>query len=228
MRELDWSVGAVLKSLKDMELLDNTIVIFMSDNGPWYGGSTGGFKGMKATTWEGGIRVPFFIHYPKVFKENKTIDIPCWSPDIFPTVLSLTNIENTGKNILDGEDITELLKGNKTEHKAVYSMHNSTIMSIRKGDWKLFVEKPRFYHEVDLKTWKDKRGPDGTTILAPFEQATPAFYPGIKPEEPKNKIQLFNLKNDPTESTDLADEKPELVEVLLKEYEQFKESATKN
>ena len=228
MRELDWSVGEVLKSLKDLNLLDNTIVIFMSDNGPWYGGSTGGFKGMKATTWEGGIRVPFFIQYPKVFTETKVIDVPCWSPDVFPTLLSLTNIENTGNNILDGEDITEILKGNQTEHNAVFSMHNSTIMSVRKGDWKLFVNKPRFYHEVDLETWKDKRGPDGTTIIAPFEQATPALYPGIKPEEPKNKIQLFNLKTDPTESNDLAEEKPELVEKLMQEYNLYKETATKN
>jgi uncharacterized sulfatase len=226
MRELDWSVGEVLKSLKDNKILDNTIVIFMSDNGPWYGGSTGGFKGMKATTWEGGIRVPFFIQYPKIFKENKTIDVPCWSPDVFPTLLSLANIENTGNNILDGEDIMEILRGNQTEHKAVYSMHNSTIMSIRKGDWKLFVNKPRFYHKVDLDTWVDKRGPDGTTIIAPFEQATPALYPGIKPEEPKNDIQLFNLKEDPTESNDLAKDKPELVEGLIQEYKLFKETVT--
>lgn len=228
MRELDWSVGAVMESLKNLDLLENTIVIFMSDNGPWYGGSTGGFKGMKATTWEGGIRVPFFIHYPKVFTQQKTIDVPCWSPDIFPTLLSITNIENSSNNTIDGEDITEILKGNQKEHKAVYSMHNSTIMSIRKGDWKLFVNKPRFYREVDLDTWVDKRGPDGTTILAPFEQSNPAHYPGIKPEEPKNKIQLFNLKNDPTESQDLAQEKPELVDELLKEYNTFKETATKN
>jgi len=228
MRELDWSVGEVMKSLKENNLLENTIVILMSDNGPWYGGSTGGFKGMKATTWEGGIRVPFFIHYPKVFKENLIVDVPCWSPDIFPTLLSLTNIENKSTKTIDGENITDILKGKQTEHKAVYSMHNSTIMSIRKGDWKLFVNKPRFYRKRNLDNWKDKRGPDGTTIIAPFEQATPALYPGLKPAEPKNKIQLFNLKNDPIESIDLAEEKPELVQELLQEYNNFKENSTIN
>ena len=176
---------------------------------------------MKATTWEGGIRVPFLIHYPKVFKEKMVVDIPCWSPDIFPTVLSLANIKSQSNNVLDGEDITEILKGNQTAHKPVFSMHNSTIMFIRKGDWKLFVNKPRFYREVNLETWKDKRGPDGTTIIAPYEQATPALYPGIKPEEPKNKIQLFNLKDDPTESNDLASEKPEIVKQLMQDYKTF-------
>lgn len=226
MRELDWSVGEVLDELEEQQLLENTIVIFMSDNGPWYGGSTGGFKGMKATTWEGGIRVPFFIHYPKVFTENKVIDVPCWSPDIFPTILSLTGIETSIPNKLDGEDISEILKGNQIDHQPVFSMHNSTIKSIRKGDWKLFVSKPRFYRPVNLETWKDKRGPDGTTIIAPFEQATPALYPGIKPKEPENEIQLFNLRTDPTESNDLAKEKPELVNELLQDYEKFKANCT--
>ena len=65
IRELDWSVGEIYRTLEEMEILENTIIIFMSDNGPWYGGSTGGFKGMKATTWEGGIRVPFIVRLPK-------------------------------------------------------------------------------------------------------------------------------------------------------------------
>ena len=89
IRELDWSVGEVVSTLKELDLLDNTIVIFMSDNGPWYGGSTGGLKGMKATTWEGGIRVPFIMHYKKVFPPGNEVDVACWSPDIFPTLLAL-------------------------------------------------------------------------------------------------------------------------------------------
>ena len=102
MRELDWSVGAVLQTLEDLELLDHTIVIFMSDNGPWYGGSTGGLKGMKATTWEGGIRVPFIIQYPKVFKEKLKIDIPKsrrkWSDYIELTGVTKNNLKDIKKN----------------------------------------------------------------------------------------------------------------------------------
>lgn len=226
VRELDWSVGEVLSTLKKLKLLDNTIVIFMSDNGPWYGGSTGGFKGMKATTWEGGIRVPFMIRYPKVFPENKKIDVPLWSPDIFPTLCALTNITPTKGVILDGKDITPILQGKNKTHAPVFSMHNDEIMSIRKGDFKLFVNKPRYRRTVDLSTWSDPRGPDGTTIIAQMEgQATPADYPGLTPEEPKSKIQLFNLKTDPTESHDLASDRPEVVENLLQEYQKFKMSS---
>jgi arylsulfatase A-like enzyme len=225
IRELDWSVGEVISTLEKLEILDNTIVIFMSDNGPWYGGSTGGLKGMKATTWEGGIRVPFIMHYQKVFPQGSSVDVACWSPDIFPTLLALTGISPAEENILDGQDITGILKGEQRDHAPVFSMHNEHIMSVRKGDWKLFVREPRSYREVDLTTWSDPRGPDGTTILARMEgQATPALYPGVIPEKPDQDIQLFNLREDPTESNNMADQRPEVLEDLMLEYQKYENS----
>jgi len=226
IRELDWSVGEIMNTLKKLEILDNTIVIFMSDNGPWYGGSTGGLKGMKATTWEGGIRVPFIISYPKIFPENSKVEVPCWSPDIFPTLLSLTNVSPSSQNVLDGKDITEILKGNQTTHDPVFSMHNSNMMSVRKGDWKLFLRNPGYFKEIDLSTWKDRRAPDGITIIASPGQATPAQYPGIIPTKTENEIQLYNLKIDPMESNDLSEVNPEKVKELLQDYQKFEESLT--
>lgn len=229
LRELDWSVGEITETLKNLGILDKTILIFMSDNGPSFGGDTGGLKGKKAKTWEGGIRVPFIIRYPEVFPENTRVDVPCWSPDIFPTLLSLTNVNPLTSAKLQGEDITRILQGTQKEHGPVFSLRNSDIMSVRLGDWKLFVKEPRYYKEVDLSTWSDWRGPDGETILAPVEgQATPAQYPGIVPLRPKDKveIQLFNLINDPTESNNLASKYPELVEELMEVYKSFKESLT--
>ena len=225
IRELDWSVGEICRELEELGILENTIVIFMSDNGPWYGGSTGGLKGMKATTWEGGIRVPFILRYPREFPAGTQVSVPCWSPDLFPTLLALTGIVPDTQNILDGEDLTGILKGNQQEHGPVFSLHNEHIMSVRSGDWKLFVRKPRYYREIDLSTWSDRRAPDGTTILARMEgQATPAQYPGIIPYEPENEIQLFNLKSDPTESRDLAGENPEMVRQLMGELTVFEKS----
>ena len=229
INELDWSVGEVMNTLKKLEILENTIVIFMSDNGPWYGGNSGGFKGMKATTWEGGIRVPFMIRYPKVFPSDKVIDVPMWSADILPTLVSLTNTKPTETTKLDGQNITEILKGNSTDHLPVFSMHNNDIMSIRKGEYKLFLDKPNLRVVNDISNWKDKRGPDGTTIIAPMTgQANPSQYPGVKPEKPKQKIQLFNLKNDPTESVDLSASNQEKVNELLEDYENFKNSFETN
>jgi arylsulfatase A-like enzyme len=224
IRELDWSVGEIMNTLKKLGILENTIVIFMSDNGPWYGGSTGGLKGMKATTWEGGIRVPFIISYPEIFPQNKKIEVPCWSPDIFPTLLSLANISSPSQNILDGKDITEILKGNQVIHDPVFSMHNDKLMSIRKGDWKLFLRNPGYFKKIDLTKWTDPRAPDGITIIASPGQATPAQYPGIIPLKTENEIQLYNLKNDPTESNDLSNVNPEKVKELLADYQKFEAS----
>ncbi len=150
------------------------------------------------------------------------MDIPCWSPDIFPTLLALTGIVPTKANMIDGEDITAILKGKQMEHAPVFSLHNENIMSVRKGDWKLFLKKPRYFKGFDPTTWSDPRAQDGTTIIARTTgQATPAQYPGIIPEEPANDIQLFNLKTDPGESTDLASEEPEKVKELMQDYENF-------
>lgn len=227
IRELDLSVGEIIKTLKHLKILDNTIVIFMSDNGPWYGGNTGGLKGMKATNWEGGIRVPFIISYPKVLPVNSKVEIPCWSPDIFPTLLSLTKVSANSPNTLDGVDITEIIKGKQVTHKPVFSMHNSQIMSVRKGDWKLFVHNPGYFKPVDLSVWRDPRGPDGKTIIAPAEQANPGHYPGIIPTKTENDIQLYNLKKDPTESNDLVNKNPEKVDELLLELKNFEASIVK-
>lgn len=222
IRELDWSVGEVVGQLAELGLLDRTILIFMSDNGPYYGGSTGGLKGMKATTWEGGIRVPFIIRYPVKLGEHAEVAVPCWSPDILPTILSLAGLDPFKDKVLDGEDITAVLNGERMDHAPVFSMHNDQIMSVRKGEYKLFLEKPRYKRKALDAV--DPRRPDGTTILAPFEQATWDQYPGVVPEEPPSRIQLFHLSADRTESRELSESMPEKVKELMDEYERFKRS----
>lgn len=221
IRELDWSVGEVTELLGELDLLDRTILIFMSDNGPYYGGSTGGLKGMKATTWEGGIRVPFIIRYPEKLGGGTEVQVPCWSPDILPTILSLAGMDPVDRE-LDGEDITSVLKGESSEHAPVFSLHNDQIKSVRKGEYKLFLQKPRYQRKAmdDI----DPRRPDGTTILAPFEQATWDQYPGIVPEEPLKEIQLFHLTADRTESRELSGTMPEKVDELMQEYGIFTRS----
>lgn len=224
IRELDWSTGEVIGKLKELGILENTIVIFMSDNGAWYGGNTGGLKGMKATNWEGGTRVPFIIRYPKLFPQGKTVTTPCWSPDILPTLMKLTDIKTDPKIKLDGKDISEIIKGKLTSHGPIFTMKNSEIRTIRDGKWKLFLTMPDFYKEVDLKNWNDRRAPDGKTIIAPFEQATPADYPGVKPEKMEGKTFLFDLESDPAENTNLAGDYPKITKKLIGKYSRFLKS----
>jgi uncharacterized sulfatase len=176
---------------------------------------------MKATSWEGGTRVPFIIRYPLQFPQSKIIATPCWSPDILPTLMKLTGIK-TDKGIkLDGQDISAIIKGKSNHHPPIFTMRDTTIRTIRDGKWKLFLIKPDFYHARDLKNWTDARGPDGTTILAPYQQATPADYPGIKPEKMAGEMLLFDLENDPTESTDLSGKYPQIKEKMIGKYNAF-------
>ena len=221
IRELDWSTGEVIGKLKELGILENTVVIFMSDNGPWYGGNTGGLKGMKATNWEGGTRVPFIIRYPDQFPKNKTVSTPCWSPDILPTIIKLTGISHDPKITLDGQDISEIVTGQSSVHGPIFTMKNTQIRTIRDGKWKLFLSKPDYYVEIDLKAWIDKRAPDGKTIIAPFEQASPADYPGLKPEKMEGEMLLFNLEEDQQERTDLSEKYPDIKEELLRKYNIF-------
>lgn len=220
IRELDWSVDTLINSLKKHGILDNTIVIFMSDNGPWYGGSTGGLKGMKATSWEGGLRVPFIVRYPEALNRGKIIETPCWSADIFPTLLSLIDVPLPDTVKLDGIDITDIMKGNNYSHPPIYGLHRDEIKYVRKGKWKLFISEPR-PHRARGANWVDPRRPDGKTIIAPVEQPDPTQYPGIMPQEETSEIMLFNLDKDPEESNNVAIQQPEVVESLLEQYQQF-------
>ncbi|MCF8378465.1 MAG: sulfatase-like hydrolase/transferase [Bacteroidales bacterium] len=222
--ELDWSVSEVMKVLGEEGLLKNTIVIFMSDNGASYGGNVTPLKGKKATNWEGGVRVPFLIIYPEVLPSGTKINIPCWSPDIFPTLLSLADIAIPQEIILDGENITEILRGNQEEHKAIFTMSGTKINTIRKGDWKLFLEKPSFFMQIDLENWVDKRAPDGISIIAPSEQATPAQYPGVRPEYIPGVRYLFNISEDISEMKNQYEENSEIAIELESIYYEFLES----
>jgi arylsulfatase A-like enzyme len=227
LKELDWSTGAVINKLKELNILENTIIIFMSDNGPFYGGNAGGLKGMKATNWEGGTRVPFIIRYPKEFSQSKIISTPCWSPDILPTIMNLTGIKTDESIKLDGQDISAIIQGKSNQHPPIFTMKDTIVRTIRDGKWKLFLVKPDFYREVDVKNYVDKRGPDGITILAPFEQASHADYPGIKPLKLAGDMLLFDLEKDPTESIDVSEKYPKLKEALIKKYQEFLSSIQK-
>ncbi len=221
IRELDWSTGQIMDALKEEGILENTIVIFMSDNGGSFGANNHPLKGKKATNWEGGVRVPFIIRFPGKLPSGSVVEVPCWSLDIFPTLLSLTDIPMPEGLVLDGEEIVEILQGERHTHGAIFTMRNDEIRTVRKGDWKLFLKKPKFYTPVDLTTWSDWRAPDGTSIIAPFEQADPSMYPGVKPEKMKGEKFLFNLGEDISEMVNRSETHPDILAELEKEHLNF-------
>ena len=221
VRELDWSVGEVLKKIKKEGLEENTIIIFLSDNGPWFGGSTGGLRGMKSQNWEGGIRVPFLIKWKNVIPSGNINHEPAGVIDVWPTLASLLKIKTPASLILDGKDITSLLKSSsaKSPHEVLYSFYADDMMTVRNGKWKLHLHSPEPTKLPSDSTWVDPRWPDGVTLLAPFEQSKANQFPGIKTGVAPKAFMLFDLESDPSEQKDVAAQFPEVVKKLKERAE---------
>ena len=216
VRELDASVGEVLATLKELGLEENTLVIFSSDNGPWYGGSTGGLRGMKGSGWEGGVRVPGIFRWPGKIPEGRVIDDPAATVDVVPTICGLLGIDAAPLKV-DGHDIWPLITGtgDGPKDRLVYTWNGQNLLAVRQGRWKLHAAKPtaRPRGKAD-EVWIDPRGPDGATIIAPFEQAQLWQYPA--PDDapdtaPAKPWQLFDLEADPGEQVDVTVDHPEVV-----------------
>lgn len=225
MAELDWSVGKVVEQLEHLGLADNTLLVFTSDNGPWYGGSTGGLRGMKGQTWEGGLRVPLIARWPGRIPAGHTSQAPAIMMDLFVTALKAAGIDPPTDRVLDGKDIMPLLTSDaNSPHQALLGVRGAEPCSIRMGDWKLHVRPPGPARDKLMRPdepWTDPRAPDGVRIIAPFEQYHPSAHPGITTGDPAAPIMLFNLATDPGEQRNVAEQHPQIVQKLREEFERL-------
>ncbi len=201
MMEIDWSVGEILKTLEGLDLLENTLVILTSDNGPWinYGnhaGSTGALREAKAGTFEGGQRVPAIMMWKGVIPEGTVCNNIASSIDILPTLAHITGAP-LSDNIIDGVNIFSLMKGDFESNPRTtfhyYYNHNS-LQAIRHNDWKLvFAHRGRTYEGFEP-------GRDG------------------KPGAVNNNFEfpkgLYDLRRDPGERHNLVELYPEIVKKL--------------
>lgn len=201
--EIDWSVGQIMKTLKDLEINKNTLVIFTSDNGPWlaYGNHAGSalpLREGKGTTWEGGQREPCIIYYPNKIKAGTVTNTPMMGIDILPTIAEITDSELPEK-IIDGKSVLDIWVGNSTEspHEAYFYYYRvNELHSVRYKNWKLYF--PHNYRTMNGQP----QGKDGL----------PGTYKFIDLES----IELYNLDNDISETKNVASENPEIVEKIQK------------
>src|SRR4249919_1143464 len=120
MAELDWSVGRVLAKLKEVGLEEKTFVVFASDNGAWFGGSCGGLRGMKGSSYEGGYRVPCIARWPGKIPSGHVSAEPAVMMDLFATVLKIANLKAPSDRVIDGRDIFPLFAADaKSPHQAI-------------------------------------------------------------------------------------------------------------
>lgn len=227
IRELDYECGRLFDAIKRLGLDENTLVIFASDNGPWYGGSTGGLRGMKASSFDGGLQVPFIARWPGKIGAGRTCKQNAGVIDVLPTICRLAGAKLPDDRVMDGKDIWPLMTedGATSPHEALFSMSAAQLATVRSGQWKLHVLQPTMghpYQEPDkAKEWVDPRGPDGLTLMAQFEQPNPNHYPGVQGGDEPKAMMLFDLENDPSEQHDVAAKHPDVVERLQKLFDEM-------
>ncbi len=222
MLELDAAVGRVLDALAQAGVADHTLVVFTSDNGPWFGGSTGGLRGMKSTQWEGGYRVPMIARWPGQIPAGRVSDGLGITMDLFATAVKATGAALPDARVLDGRDLLPLLRGAAASpHAFIFGHQGPRLGSVRDARWKLHVLPAggmRFKAGPDGR-WPDPRAPDGVTLLAPYEQYNLESMPGLTTGVAAAAMQLFDLANDPGEQRDVAAAHPEVVRRLLAAHE---------
>jgi len=201
--EIDWSTGKILDKLKKLNIDENTLVIFTSDNGPWlnYGDHAGSAEPLregKGTIFEGGIREPTLMYWPGTIPAGVTCTEFVSTLDILPTVTRLVGGKLPG-NKIDGHDILPLMineKGAASPTEVFYCYYRGELQAIRSGKWKL-----HFPHRF-RKTEGLPKGSNG--------EKTRGVSGAIE-------LSLFNLEEDIGERSNLVDQYPEVVQQLEKD-----------
>jgi len=200
MMEIDWSVGEIIRSLKENNILDNTLVVFTSDNGPWlnfgnHAGSTGGLREGKGTSFEGGQRVPTVMMWPDVIPKGKIANQLSSTIDLLPTIAHITGGKLPGHKI-DGVNIFDILNGGEEEPRDhfFYYYGNNNLEAVRKDNWKLILpHSSRSYKGVLPKN--DGHG-------GPYSRI-------------ETGLELYNLRRDPGEEYDVITLYPDVAKELL-------------
>ncbi len=201
IEEIDWSVGQLVKALEENGLDKNTIIIFSSDNGPWKvksdnAGTSGALRSEKSTWFEGGFRVPLLVKWPGHIKPGTYYNNISSQLDWFPTLLKLAGGTLPTDRPYDGEDLAPVLSGTaERKGNQIYYFYSGELRAYRKGDYK---------------------------IILPYEGRPVTFGNGAIPKI--ESVWLFNLKNDPNETTDIALSNVQLTQQLLAEANKYVES----
>jgi arylsulfatase A-like enzyme len=216
IHELDHVVGELLRAIDRLGLADNTLVMFSSDNGPEVTtvlnmrkdhGHDGArpWRGMKRDQWEGGHRVPFLARWPGNIPPGTTSDQTVCLTDVMATCAAVAGVELTEDAAEDSFNLLPVLLGEAREPVRRYTLHqtNRLDLAIRRGPWKYLDHKGSGGNDY-------ARGPLKDLAL-----------PELSPDAPG---QLYNLKDDPGETTNLHEKHPEIVKELKAQLDAFRKS----
>lgn len=194
---VDTQVGRLLEHLQQSGLSDNTIIVFTSDNGGFWGStSTAPLRGSKGMLYEGGIRIPLIVKWPAKIKAGSTSDQPVLSMDFYPTFLAITGAKTPAGKILDGQNLLPLLTQKGTIPQRDLFWHFPAYLEAPKGMGQIWRQTPG--SAIRRGNWK---------LVENFET---------------NTVELFNLKEDEYEKTNLAGKYPATVTELLGHLRQWR------
>lgn len=204
VEDLDRSVGNIMKTLEELDLEENTLVIITSDNGADYHGSAGNQRGRKQETYEGGQLIPMLVYWKGKIEKNTVSDAMAMNIDIFPTILSVLGIPLPEDRIIDGKNLLPIwTKNSKSPHQFLYyfSAFGGKLVAIRGEKYK--------YHRRQQKAFINP------------------FYPYPNPLTLFADSTLSDLNRD-TEAHNLAMKYPEITQDLHTQLEKMDNDLAKN
>lgn len=215
MMEIDWSIGQILNTLKELGLEENTLVVLTSDNGPWtnYGnhaGSAGGLREAKATTFDGGNRVPCIMYWKGVTQPGTVCNKLASNIDLFPTLAAISGAPLPQRKI-DGVNILPLVKGEKEvspRESFVYYYNKNDLEAVTDGMFKLVFPHKYVTYGAHLP------GNDG--------------QPGLLTNREITKPELYDLRRDPGERYDVMAQNPEIARKLMQIADDMREDLGDN
>lgn len=193
---IDDNVGRLFSELDKLGLTENTIIIFMVDNGPNGRRYVAGMKGNKSHVHEGGIRSPFYVHWPTVVEPGQSSDRIAAHIDVLPTILDACGVQKPAGLRLDGRSLLPLLKGQKVNWP-----DRIIVIQSHRGN------EPVLYHHFAARTQRWK-------LLHASGFGNETF-------KGKPKFELYDMTADPLEQQDLTQERPDVVEMMRNKYEQW-------
>ena len=209
---MDEACGRILTALDDAGRRENALIVFASDNGGIPPGKNLPYRGSKSSLYEGGIRSPAFVSWPGHIRPGSVIREPMHIVDLFPTFVKVAGGDAASKLPLDGLDIMPVLtEGKPSPHADILLNTTPRAGALRMGDWKLVVNGRDVVSETrDAETGARKKVARETT------------------KSPKDrKVELFDLRNDPSETKDLSSVRPEKTEELLRRYDAYEKESVK-
>jgi len=222
--EFDWSVGEIIRTLKENNLDENTLVIVTSDNGPWFQGSAAGLRGRKGQSFEGGFRVPTVLWGSEFIKGKSTIATPIMHIDFMSTIAEIADISLPKDRVIDGKSLLPLLTGKSSElaDRPLYFFHDFDLEAIRKGKWKYINRNSHYVWPAPL----DKPDTAVGSALAMMNYTPPGQTESIPTlgEWPA----LYQLDIDSSESYNVAKKHIEKTQSLAAELNQFQQSFINN